>query len=176
MGVKLLGEKPRYPGDPIGQAFMEGVEEGWAVMAVNGTEVGSMTMDDIIDTMGDRLLDNSCRGAFDGSFAVTGDNKGKGKVAPKVESVELPVTVEYAKMVAKPYDGKADVWSLGSVLYHMVTGETPFEAKEESVMKGEFKKPEGVSAELADLIEKMLVVDVDKRASLADVIAHPWMH
>ena len=26
--------------------------------------------------MGDRLLDNSSRGAFDGSFKVTGDNKG----------------------------------------------------------------------------------------------------
>lgn len=27
--------------------------------------------------MGDRLLDNSSRGAFDGSFKVTGDNKGR---------------------------------------------------------------------------------------------------
>ena len=34
------------------------------------------TFEDILDLMGDRLLDNSSRGAFDGSFKVTGDNKG----------------------------------------------------------------------------------------------------
>ena len=36
---------------------------------------------DILDLMGDRLLDNSSRGAFDGSFKVTGDNKGNSVLA-----------------------------------------------------------------------------------------------
>jgi len=173
--VKLVGEKPRYPGDPIGQAFAMGVEVDWAVKTVNGTDVGTMTMDDIIDTMGDRLLDNSSRGAFDGSFAVTGDNKGKGKVDAKVEMVELPVSVVYAEMKPKPYGPKADVWSLGSILYTMVTGEPPFEPTEESVLEGTFKKPEGVSADLVDLLDKMLVVDTSKRVSLSEVAAHPWL-
>lgn len=173
--VKIVGEKPRYPGDPIGQAFVAGVEVDWAVKTVNGTEVGDMTMDNIIDTMGDRLLDNSSRGAFDGSYAVTGDNLGKGKVEAKVEMVELPVTVVYAQMKPKPYDTKADVWSLGSILYNMVTGKTPFEPDEDSVMAGKYEKPEGVSPELVDLLDKMLVVDPTKRASLSDVASHPWL-
>eukprot|EP00931_Biecheleriopsis_adriatica_P054641 TRINITY_DN32175_c0_g1_i1.p1 TRINITY_DN32175_c0_g1~~TRINITY_DN32175_c0_g1_i1.p1 ORF type:complete len:519 (-),score=119.74 TRINITY_DN32175_c0_g1_i1:34-1518(-) len=173
--VLLLGEKPRYPGDPIGQATVAGVEVDWAVKTVNGTDVTKMPMDDIIDTMGDRLLDNSSRGAFDGSFAVTGDNKGKGKVMPRVEMVELPVTVEYAQMKPKPYGTKADVWSLGSILYQMVAGKPPFEPDEESVMKGVFTKPPGMSAQLDDLLHKMLVVDPAQRASLDQVAAHPWL-
>jgi len=174
--VKILGEKPRYPGDPIGQAFAAGVQVDWAVKTVNGQDVSSMTMDDIIDTMGDRLLDNSSRGAFDGSYKVTGDNKGKGKIMPKVEAVELPCSVVYAEMKPKMYGSKVDIWSLGAILYHMVTGETPFEPNEESVMAGVYKKPVGVSPQLIDLIEKMLVVDPSKRASIEEVAAHPWLN
>lgn len=173
--VKLVGNKPRYPGDPIGQANVAGVQVEWAVKTVNGTEVGAMTMDDIIDTMGDRLLDNSSRGAFDGSFKVTGDNKGKGKVEAKVEMVDLPVTVQYAEMKPKPYDAKADVWSLGSILYKIVTGQYPFEPTEESVMAGKFAAPTGVSPQCVDLLNKMLVVDPAQRASLSDVENHPWL-
>lgn len=173
--VKRVGEKPRYPGDPIGQAFAAGVQVEWAVKLVNGMEVGAMTMDDIIDTMGDRLLDNSSRGAFDGSFKVTGDNKGKGKVEAKVEMVELPVTVVYAEMKPKPYTANADVWSLGSILYRIVAGTYPFEPNEESVMAGRYAAPPGVSPQCIDLLSKMLVVDPTRRATLAQVAAHPWL-
>jgi len=173
--VKLMGDKPRYPGDPIGQAFAAGVQEEWAVKTVNGTDVSGMLMDDIIDTMGDRLLDNSTRGAFDGSYSVTGDNKGKGKVLPKVEMVELPVTVEYAEMKPICYGPKADVWSLGAILYHMVAGKTPFEPTEESVMSGQWTKPVGVSPQLDDLLTKILAVDPARRITLNEVAAHPWL-
>jgi len=173
--VKILGEKPRYPGDPIGQAFAAGVEVDWAVKTVNGQDVSQMTMDDIIDTMGDRLLDNSSRGAFDGSFKVTGDNKGKGKVVPKIEPVELPVTVVYAQMKPRPYGPESDIWSLGSVLFHMRTGTEPFELDEENVLKGNYVTPADSSPEFLDLLSKMFVVDPKKRASLDEVAAHPWL-
>jgi len=168
-------DKSRYPGDPLGQAFLSGVQNNWVVKAVAGTEVSDMSYDDILDTMGDRLLDNSSRGAFDGSFKVTGDNKGKGKVLPTVQKVDLPVSITYAQMKPKPYDAKVDVWSLGSILYTMVTGETPFAADEDSVMAGVYKEPEGVSPALKDLLSKMLVVNPAARASMAEVIAHPWL-
>jgi serine/threonine protein kinase len=173
--VQILGDKPRYPGDPIGQANAAGVQVDWAVKTVNGQDLTQMTMDDIIDTMGDRLLDNSSRGAFDGSYKVTGDNKGKGKVVPTIEPVELPVTVVYAQMKPLPYGPKCDVWSLGSILYNMRTGKTPFAADEESVLAGVYEPPADSSPEFVDLVSKMLVVDPEKRASLDEVASHPWL-
>lgn len=167
-------QQSRYPGDNLGQAFVAGVENEWVVKSVNGRDVTQMDFDDILDLMGDRLLDNSSRGAFDGSFKVTGDNKGKGKVLPKVEMVDLPVSVVYAKLKPRPYNEKIDIWSLGVILYNMVTGQLPFAADEASVLSGIYPQPQGVSAGVADLISKMLVVNPNGRASLADVINHPW--
>mmetsp|Transcript_181386 Transcript_181386/g.575752 ORF Transcript_181386/g.575752 Transcript_181386/m.575752 type:complete len:136 (+) Transcript_181386:268-675(+) len=134
-----------------------------------------MDFEDILDLMGDRLLDNSSRGAFDGSFKVTGDNKGKGKVLPKVEMADLPLSVEYARLKERPYRPRVDVWSLGVVLYTMVAGKAPFEAKEAVVLEGAYTPLRGVAPELTDLLSKMLVVDPSKRLDVSGVAAHPWL-
>jgi len=174
--IEVIPEE-RYKGDPLGQAFVKGVRPGWVVKAVNGIDVTKMKFEDIIDLMGDRLLDNSSRGAFDGSFAVTGDNRGKGKVLPKVDMVDLPAEVDYVEIRGKPYGAQADVWSLGAILYEMMTGTAafPHDQGEPAILEGRYEAPQGVSPQLADLISKILVVDPAKRLTLEEVEAHPWM-
>jgi len=177
LGARIVDmiEEERYPKDPLGQAWTKGVKTGWVVKSVAGVDVTNMKFDDILDLMGDRLLDNASRGAFDGSYAVTGDNKGKGKVLPKVEQVDLPATIEYLEINAKTYGVKVDVWSLGVVLYQMLAGQSPFPAEEAAVLAGNFAPVSGASAEANDLISKMLVVDPAARIDMAAVKAHPWV-
>lgn len=72
----------------------------------------------------------------------------------------------------EPYDGeKADVWSAAVVLYALLAGRLPFDDPDVprllgKVRSGRFEIPSRVHADAADLIRKMLVVDVDERLSV----------
>ncbi|KAG7156580.1 Serine/threonine-protein kinase SIK3-like, partial [Homarus americanus] len=81
----------------------------------------------------------------------------------------------------KEYDGpKADVWSLGVILFVLVCGYLPFDAKtmqtlRSIVVAGKFRIPYFMSSDCDNLIRKMLQVDPEKRISIERIMQHRWI-
>lgn len=82
------------------------------------------------------------------------------------------------------YNNKIDIWSMGVVLYIMLSGKVPFPGRTEpeiiqNVIKGEFhfNHPTfaNVSEDCKDLIKNCLVKDHDKRFTATQSLAHNWI-
>lgn len=77
------------------------------------------------------------------------------------------------------YSEKVDLWSLGVLTYEFLCGEAPFEdtpvMTQRRIARCEMKVPGYVSAEARDLIQRLLVLDPEKRIPLDDVGQHPWI-
>jgi serine/threonine protein kinase len=85
------------------------------------------------------------------------------------------------EMIAgKKYVGpKADIWSMGVILFALVCGYLPFEHANTNVLykkilAGDYKCPDWVSPEVKDLIRRILNTDPETRYSIANIRRHPW--
>jgi len=67
-----------------------------------------------------------------------------------------------------------DMWSCGVILYTMITGDSPFLCSTE-IETADFPIPKNISSDCLDLLKKLLTADPNKRATIEQVKAHPWL-
>ncbi|XP_074944935.1 serine/threonine-protein kinase MARK1 isoform X13 [Phalacrocorax aristotelis] len=82
----------------------------------------------------------------------------------------------------KKYDGpEVDVWSLGVILYTLVSGSLPFDGQNlkelrERVLRGKYRIPFYMSTDCENLLKKLLVLNPIKRGSLEQIMRDRWMN
>lgn len=84
------------------------------------------------------------------------------------------------------YDPKADLWSIGTIMYQCATGTTPYRANSvkelrEKLMAAQRKRqalpmPQHVSREFSDLVTALLQPDPKKRLEFTEFYAHSFFH
>ncbi|KAK9822923.1 hypothetical protein WJX74_005108 [Apatococcus lobatus] len=79
----------------------------------------------------------------------------------------------------KKYDAKTDIWSLGCILYEMITLRHPFEAADLRGLIGKIVRgrttplPAIFSKGLRDLVDSMLMVTAARRPNINDILRTP---
>ncbi|XP_069750318.1 serine/threonine-protein kinase MARK2 isoform X3 [Narcine bancroftii] len=82
----------------------------------------------------------------------------------------------------KKYDGpEVDVWSLGVILYTLVSGSLPFDGQNlkelrERVLRGKYRIPFYMSTDCENLLKKFLVLNPAKRGNLEQIMKDRWMN
>ncbi|KAH6854000.1 kinase-like domain-containing protein [Chaetomium sp. MPI-CAGE-AT-0009] len=145
--------KPKQPGDE------DKVDEGEFIKGVGGGGIGQIKIADF------------------GLSKIVWDNQTMtpcgtvGYTAPEIVKDE-----RYSKSV--------DMWAMGCVLYTLLCGFPPFydesiEVLTEKVAKGQytFLSPwwDDISKSAQDLISHLLCVDPEKRYTIREFLAHPWI-
>ena len=87
------------------------------------------------------------------------------------------------EMIEGIYHYKSDLWSIGVILYCLITGKYPFNGKDKKevfylINSGKYNKKnlnkKNCSIEVKNLIKKIFTVDLNKRISIDDALNDDW--
>merc|ERR1712061_146432 len=144
--------------EPGGQAANGGVGDGWAITAINGTDITEMPFVKDFNELG------------------AGTKGGVTAIAEMLGSLSSDFTMDFVELPKREFSTAVDVWSLGVILYTMIAGKTPFK-DEDAIVNGVYLENQiaHASPDAKDLIKKLLILDPAKRLTLDQVLVPPWL-
>ncbi|XP_077995373.1 serine/threonine-protein kinase ULK2-like isoform X2 [Glandiceps talaboti] len=86
-------------------------------------------------------------------------------------------------IMSHTYDGKADLWSIGTIVFQCLTSKAPFQASSPQELKNFYQKsrsvipniPGGTSSHLQDLLMRLLRRNQRERMDFPDFFSHPFL-
>ena len=109
-----------------------------------------------------------------------------GKKEKSVDGFGTLTFVSPEVLIRKPYNKEVDIWSVGVILYMMLSGDLPFDDEEDDEQKiakmivfEEVKFPSNKfgkkSKEVIDLIKRCLTKDPKSRIKIDEILSCPWI-
>lgn len=141
--------------DPEGQAGKQGVQNDWVLTKINDINVEEML--------------------FQGNPDDSKHAK-MPKIVNTLMSLDTDFTLEMMEMPQRQFSAKVDLWAAGVVLYTCLAGEAPFKS-EMDIIEGDYAREPvaSCSEEAKALLDALLEKNPDKRLSLEECLAHPWV-
>lgn len=87
-------------------------------------------------------------------------------------------------LTRKPYDQQSDMWSVGCIVYLLLSGNLPFMGRSQKelfrkIVAGKYEFTDEswntISDDAKDLVKKLLVLNPDERITAKNAVRHPWL-
>jgi calcium/calmodulin-dependent protein kinase I len=122
----------------------------------------------------------------DTDFKIAGFSFAKRVLQPKSLRTRCgtPTYVAPEILMGELYDQAIDMWSVGVVIYVVLVGYPPFLEEDQQLQcrkicgaQYEFFEDDwgNISEQARDLIQRLLVVDPDRRLTASEALKHPWI-